>query len=377
MSKMKLVVIDNDSYFIDMFSAYIRTSEYGQTFTLTAFSSREHGIAFIESLAEPCILLVHEAWMPLPDKAFMQQLGCLILLSDAGASLDILEYPVLCKYQPLNQLLSHLISHYNEYSSSRMIKGNRSTEVISVYSAVGGTGKTLTSVHLARELGLLGRKVFYLNLEQLPSVSWMEPSGTLEENHLARILYFGKKDPKLQIARIERYKRKHTAMGFDYFPGGFEPAEVMDMTMQDTETLIQSLVQSGVYDCVIADLDSCLYPRIRSCLQQSDLVLWLAADDRVQLEKTRMLLKLLTTQDDGNRVDTAQIKLVVNKFSGSLTNPDTEWPLPIAGYLPYMPEWKSYPSVEKLQPRGVFSESIAALPLIHHEIAKEKAYGAR
>ncbi|OXM87888.1 ParA family protein [Paenibacillus rigui] len=376
MGKMRLVVVDEDPYFIEMFSAYIRSSEYGQTFTFTAFSIKERGFAFIDKAVEPYILLVHEGLMPLPDKVFQQQLGCLILLSDTAAATDILEYPVLCKYQPLNLLLSHMISHYNEYSSKRMITGNRASQVISLYSAAGGTGKTLTAVHLARELVMQGRKVFYLNLEQLPSLSWMEPGEAGPENHLARMLYYGKTDPKLQMARIERYKRKHRVMGFDYFPGGFEPKEVEHMSEQDTETLIHSIWKSGAYDYLLIDLDSCMVPRVNASLNQSDRIIWLALDDRIHLDK----LKLRWRQwgegsPTGAGKGPAAVQLIVNKFNGSLRTAATEWPLPIAGYLPYIPEWKACGTVENVQIRCAFSEKIAEWPWVTSTSAKEKAHG--
>ncbi|TDF99587.1 AAA family ATPase [Paenibacillus piri] len=366
MAKMKLVLLEQDSYFIDMLSSYIRTSEHADTFTISVFTSKEQGFSFVERSREPYILLVHERFIPLPEHVFQRQLGCLILLSDAPSAADIMEYPVLCKYRPLNQLLSHIISHFNEYASNRMLKGSRSSRVISVYSAVGGSGKTLTAVHLARELADQGKRVFYLNLEQLPSAAWLEAEPEEEDNYFSRMLYYGKTDMKLQTAKVERYKRRHRIMGFDYFPGVSAAVEMSEITEHDTESLIQSVLASGGYDCLLLDLDSPLYPRVTASLKQSDQVLWLVIDDRVHLEKTKLLLSQLAglegMQDSGLN---GKLRFVVNKYGGSLSSGLAAQQLPVAGYLPYVPEWKAVGSLETLQARGAFSESVGAITGIY------------
>ncbi|NHN30717.1 AAA family ATPase [Paenibacillus agricola] len=378
MVKMKLVLLEEDHYFVDMCASYIRTSEHAETFMLAVFTNKEQGFAYVEQTKEPYILLVHEGFLPLPEQVFQQRSGCLIILSDTFTAADIVEYPVLCKYQPLNQLLSHMISHFNEYTSSSKLKGNRSAAVISVYSAVGGSGKTLTAVHLARELFHQGARVFYLNLEQLPSRSWIEGGSKPEETYFSRILYYGKADVQLQTAKVELYKRRHPLMGFDYFPGMVEPAEMEEMTAKDTESLIRSILATGVYDKVVIDLDSTVQPRTLAALRLSDQVMWLVVDDRVHLEKTDALmkqLKLRATQE--NEEWLRKITILVNKFNGVLLNNRDAFPAAISGFLPYVPEWKAYGSIEALQARGAFSESLSKLGELGLKKAEAQVYVAR
>ncbi|MFD0682433.1 MULTISPECIES: AAA family ATPase [unclassified Paenibacillus] len=362
MSKMKLVLLEQDSYFIDMISSYIRTSDYAETFTMSVFTTKEQGFSYIGRTQELYILLVNESFMPLPELVFRQQHGCLILLSNTRVQADIVEYPVLCKYQPLNQLLSHIVSHFNEFTTSRMLKGNRSSEVIAVYSAVGGSGKTLAAVHLARELTYKGMRVFYLNFEQLPSPSWLKGAGSESENCFSRMLYYGKTDPRVQSAKVERYKRKHHAMGFDFFPGVSDSAEMSEMTELDTESIIKAVLATGRYDCILLDLDSSLYPRTLASLKLSDSVLWLVIDDRIHLEKTMLQIRQFADKEVLSAKEVSQkLRLVFNKYSGSMKNEVAALEFPVLGYLPYIPEWKAIGTMDVLQARGVFSENLAAL----------------
>ena len=308
-------------YFVDMCASYIRTSEHAETFMLTVFTNKEQGFAYVKRTKEPYILLVHESFMPLPERVFLQQNGCLIILSDTLTAADIVKYPVLCKYQPLNQFISHIISHFNEYTSSPKLKGNRSAEVISIYSAVGGSGKTLTAVHLARELSHQGGRVFYLNLEQLPSLPWLTASSKQEESFFSRMLYYGKADMHLQAAKVELYKRRHPVMGFDYFPGICDPIEMGVTTPTDTESLIHSILATGVYDKLVLALDSMWQPRTLASLRLSDQIIWLVIDDRVHWEKTNALMNQLMLQAVlGNERWRQNVNVIVNKFNGALLN---------------------------------------------------------
>jgi cellulose biosynthesis protein BcsQ len=306
---------------------------------------------------------VHESFMPLPERVFQQQNGCLILLSDTLTAADIVEYPVLCKYQPLNQFISHIISHFNEYTNTSKLKGNRSTEVISVYSAVGGSGKTITAVHLARELFHRGERVMYLNLEQLPSPSWLAAHSKHAENNFSRMLYYGKADSQLQAVKVDLYKRRHP-LGFDYFPGICNPIEMEEMTKKDTESLIRSILATGMYDKLVLDLDSMVHPRTLTSLRLSDQILWLVIDDRVHWEKTDVLMRQLEEMVDKSGEWLRNVHVIVNKFSGLLLNDREAFPTAVSGYLPYIPEWKAFGAIEALQLRGAFSESLNKLSMI-------------
>jgi cellulose biosynthesis protein BcsQ len=249
--------------------------------------------------------------------------------------------------------------------------------VISIYSAVGGSGKTITAVHLARELFHQGERVFYLNLEQLPSLSWLAASSKQEEDYFSRILYYGKADAQLQSAKVELYKRRHPVMGFDYFPGMCEPIEMEEMTAKDTESLIRSILATGVYDKVVLDLDSTLQPRTLASLRLSDQVMWLVIDDRVHWEKTNALMKQLmlkTVQENGEWL--RNVFVIVNKFNGTLLNNYAAFPTAISGYLPYIPEWKSYGGVEALQSRGVFSESLGKISMLASKKVEAQVHAA-
>jgi hypothetical protein len=94
-------------------------------------------------------------------------------------------------------------------------------------------------------------------------------------------------------------------------------------------------------------------------------VLWLVTDDCIALEKCRLLLRQLTGLSGPGSGLQRKLRMVVNKYSGAMNNGAAALPLPISGYLPYMPEWKSVGSAEALQVRGAFSDRLSSLSWIH------------
>ena len=76
----------------------------------------------------------------------------------------------LYQYQPLPMLLEQLSAMFNSYvrEPTRLAdsEGGTSTKVISVYSPMGGTGKTAVALHLAHAASSYQRRTFYLNLER-------------------------------------------------------------------------------------------------------------------------------------------------------------------------------------------------------------------
>ncbi|QGS68934.1 AAA family ATPase [Oceanobacillus sp. 143] len=56
-------------------------------------------------------------------------------------------------------------------TAGKYLARSKQTKVLSVYSPVGGAGKTTIAVNLSKQLALNNAKVFYLNLELINTTS--------------------------------------------------------------------------------------------------------------------------------------------------------------------------------------------------------------
>ncbi|WP_245247197.1 MULTISPECIES: AAA family ATPase [unclassified Paenibacillus] len=355
---MLLVLLDDDTYFADMLSTYIRSSEYAERFSLRVFTTTEEGFRFMEETRERFIMMVHESWMPLPDTAYRIRTGCTVLISDSIKAGGLLEYPVLFKFQPLNRLLSEIAVHYNEYCENEPLRGGRGARTLAVYSSVGGSGKTVTAIHLARQLIMQGEKVLCLSLERLPSKAWFVEESGEESEAFSRMLYYAKTNPDVLSAKIEQLKRTHEDLKFDYVPPSTHLQEMAEMESTDLQSIVQGATTSGLFDWVIMDLDSYPSPVTLKALNAADHVLWLVLDDCIHLQKTVQLVQSWREGEAGReRFPLDNVTFLLNKSTGHTVNDFSRYGITLRGELPYVPEWKSVAHVEQLVSAG-FAASV-------------------
>jgi cellulose biosynthesis protein BcsQ len=360
MGKIELIIADRDPIYLEYFSNFIRTTDFSDKFILKSFSRKESLEEYLKSQSRVDILLVQSNLFP--NYLSAPEGSTMIYLTDDDKGLEDTDILALYKYQPLNQLLSIVRSHYLEnknYQSSRASEDSR-TQVIAIYSGMGGSGKTTTALNIARQMASVEKKVLYLNFELLNSTGLLFP--TEEGNHFTRILYYLKSNTSQLMTKIEELKRHDLQTRIDYFERLHNPEEMLDMTKEDVKVLLDTIVSMDYYDLVILDLESSTHERIVSALINSDYIFWLLQDDVQCLEKNRLLLaeyeRLL---DKSYSPLINKTKFVMNRYTGKLANNLREYGFVLDGYLPYIPEWKTVNQFEQLMKASFFNKEAVKL----------------
>ncbi|HEU5140379.1 MAG TPA: AAA family ATPase [Bacillales bacterium] len=363
MKKIQLVLADPDPAYVESVAAYIRTSDEESRFHLKLFTEKSRLHDYLHNQPFIDILIISPQMLSDPSEPHPTDLT--IVLEDERILEYQADFPSVFKYQPLNQLLSEVLSIYYEKRGRVKDIGNnkRKTSVMAVYSATGGVGKTTLAVNLCKQLALSGQKVFYLNLELLHSTSLFFSSA--ETHHSSRILYYLKAIPDQLISKVESLKKYDPYLKVDYFDLPVNPEEMRDLTEKDTETLIASLIETEHYDSIIIDLDSSVEERCRASIKQSDRIFWLLNNDLQSFHKTSFLLD---TCDPifGEKVDVnKKATLILNKHTGQQQPPDhvSHFNLPIQHFLPYIPEWKNVYQGSRILTSAIFSDEL--IPLVN------------
>jgi cellulose biosynthesis protein BcsQ len=348
MGKIQLLLLDGDSHYAEKFAAFTRASEFSERLQVKVFTKMEFVEKQMESDNSPAVLLVSEELLLTP--ASWPASLCVIRLSSSLAEGEIADSaePSLYRFQPLQQLLTRLLAYYKEQHHEKAALSKKSTQVVSFFSAVGNSGKTMAAVHLAKELAFRGKRVFYLNLESLNSVSQLL-RGT-DSQHFSQILYYARTSPGLLGSKLELMKKLDPRLGFNYLSPSSQLREAQEMSSEDTKLLIEAIITINHYDYIVVDLEASLQPRIATALSMSDYILWLVLDDLNCLEKTKALKKLLAAQTG--------ITYILNKYTGSIYNDFDSADIPLQGYLPYIPEWKTVHAPEQILSHPVFSEQV-------------------
>lgn len=153
MKKFQLYVLDDDEEYGQRLASYIRASEFGERMQVKLFSKLELIFDVLEAQHAAGVLLMSETYY----RQLMDQRTSLhkIILSETIAnSLDAeTKIPFLYRFQSLHHLLTRLQAFYAEkLNEERSGLGAKRTSVVSIYSSSGNSGKTMTAIHLAKQL---------------------------------------------------------------------------------------------------------------------------------------------------------------------------------------------------------------------------------
>ncbi len=265
------------------------------------------------------------------------------------------------KFQPLNKLLSSILSIYYENFSnfSGLARKGIKTKVISIYSPIGGSGKTTIAVNISRQLALKGHKVFYLNLELLNSTSlYFRSQGDLPS---LQILYYLKARPDQLLAKVEALKKYDDHSKVDYFDLPPCPDEMMSITKDEIKKLIHALIETEQYDYILIDLDSSVHERNIAAFEESNQVVWLLNNDIQSFQKTSALLERLDDVIGTEHGLAEKASFVMNRFMGHFPQAYYPYNLPIIGYLPNIMEWAQVVDAQQVFYHPLFTQELLSI----------------
>ncbi|MFC5453070.1 P-loop NTPase family protein [Paenibacillus aestuarii] len=349
MNKIQLHVLDQDTVYAERLASYIRSSEYAEQLQVKLFSQAELVQELVNRPQQDGIFLFSDSFMQLFQNKGMSV--CIIRLSDTQAVREEKEskFPSVYRFQSLNQLTARIIALYAESGQVPAASQiSRHTRIVSIYGSTGSNGKTMTAIHLAKQLCFRGERVFYLSLETVSSATlWLQG----DRAGLSQFLYYVKSKPELSGPKLELLKSHDPRWRVDYLSPTGHIREMHDMTGEDVSLLLETLASLNKYDVIIVDLEASVHPRIIKCLELSDHVLWLIMDDLNDLFKTREFMQMLG--------DTRNVHFLISKYTGKIVNDFSMLGSHvISGYLPYIPEWKSVHAAEQVWQFPLFSEQV-------------------
>ncbi|MBU5440720.1 AAA family ATPase [Paenibacillus sp. MSJ-34] len=381
MDRIQMILASADKYYIELFMRYVETSEYAHKVTVKSFSQPDTLRHYIQ--LQPYFDLLAAETPFLDSVSNGHHSGNVIVeLVENDLERPNGKWTAVKKYQPLNVLLSSLLSAYvaERGQALSFAKMQGKARVVAFYSAVGGIGKTTVALNAAKQLGLRGERVFYLNLETLNSsgIFFGATPTSGQSNKFAQFLYYmkaghaaaksgaeqnraGEQPPETALTPL-KYKSHDPATKADYFEPIDHADEMMQMTKADTLTLLDLMADCGGYDVILVDLESSLHERNVTALSRSDSIIWLTQDDVSSIHKTDIWLRQMK---NANREEYAAMlrktRFVVNRYMGKMTNRPAGSDMQIYGYLPYVPSWKQVNRTELLLLSPVFQTEVLKL----------------
>lgn len=361
----RLVLAVQDSRYVEPLLSYVHGSSYGSALQVTAFTRPDSFLRYMETGEAPNLIAgdteMLECWFAQGEVSVPW-----LHLSDGNTAFTLREGGNSTpKYQPLPQLLDVILTHCKRSSGVVEKLNTDSTQVIGIVSPLGGSGKSTIAMNMAKQLGVLGLKVFYLNLETVNS-SAMFPSGAVGmEGSFSRLLYDLKAAQEPTSGKelsVTSYIIRHHGLKSDSFEPSFNVKELAEMTVEDTALLLNSLVSCNHYDVIVADTEDYMGERMQAVLEQAGRLIWVLLDDLISAHKSGAWIDQLEQRHPALFESVRKrSRFIVNRFTGQLVNSFPRKDISIDGVLPYIPSWKQLHQEELLLSSPIYQREILRL----------------
>lgn len=272
MWKINLVLADVDERYIESLSKFIRSS-YMNKFNLNVFTQKDSLVTFLNGRAGKIDILI------VAPELFSEEMkglkaGIIIILSNGNKPESVNGIPCINKYQTGDLILNSVLELFSDTNpgAESILRGSKNTVLISVYSPIGGSGKTTISLGLSALFAKKGMKTLYLNLETINSIPYFIKNSN-QEIGMSNLLFYLKENKKNLSIKIDALKSYDRALGISYFNPADFSLEIDELTEFDIGTLLFELKEVGQFDVVVTDTDSVFNRRNLAVLNSSDSII--------------------------------------------------------------------------------------------------------
>lgn len=163
--KKSLIIADDDEIFVRSLEEYLFIN-HSEEFEIRTISSKEYLEKYFSTPQKIDILLLN----PKFEFAEMnnQYINNILFISDEEECIE--GHDLIFRFGELNFIGNKLINIClkNDEDFNRKIN-KKTSNITTIYSPIGGSGKTTIAVSIAVDLALKGSNVLYLNLEDICS----------------------------------------------------------------------------------------------------------------------------------------------------------------------------------------------------------------
>ena len=317
--KIRVGLFDQDIRYVNKLVNYFNV-HYSDSLEMHTFSKID---AVLEQIKKRRIdlLLINpdcvEEPIDLPQSISMAYLS-------TSAGIDTIKgKKTICKYQKAELIYKEILNLYSELDKGISIKAWQGNCDMHVFiGASGGVGTSTIAAACARNLAENGRKVLYLNLESTGIVDEFF-NGEISQG-LSDMLYAIKSNHSNLILKLTSMVDKDQCGVFFLHPFTVSLDEE-EMTAEELETLIDTLVSTGDFDSIVVDMDSNASEKRNLIANRADNIFVISSGLPISNRKLSKKLQefvLIDERDDSRQFPHVQV--MYNRFGSSSVLANTE-----------------------------------------------------
>ncbi len=195
---------------------------------------------------------------------------------------------VLSKFSSTQEIIDkmeELLFAENEEEAPQEPLNKKPLKVISVYSPIGGCGKSLIALGLARKLRKLDQSVLIIGCDEMQSISGFLESEEFADPNLAEMLTQPGADIYWNILQNVEYEGEvRCLLPFE------KPLSAMGIGPDELEMMVRTIKEKQDFNYVILDIGSALNTAARRLLHLSDSIVLVTEPNEISVKKMKKLV---------------------------------------------------------------------------------------
>lgn len=230
---------------------------------------------------------------------------------------------------------------------------NENVTVYSFVSVGGGAGASMIAASFACSIADR-KKVLYLNLEKYGNAGlYFNGEGNFSMDDI--IYALKSKRGALQL-KLESAVKK-SAEGVYFFSAGRNAYDFNNLTTDEMEQLLRGIIDGGMYDTIVLDMESAQDDTFFTCVKQCDCVTVVVDGSATGVEKFSRYMEALKIEENRRQIAIlSKIRVLYNKFSNKTGKEVREKSIAVIGGIPKYEQMDEKTLLRNLSQHNVMNE---------------------
>lgn len=275
---VRLAIADSNKSYIDRL---VLELEKKDELVISIYTEKENMSSLISQEMPDVVLISPELFDA--DMVFPQGTLPILFIDDMNnIQGDFANYKCISKFQRISKIYKKVLEFYSEVCGSlTMSSGNGTARIFAFFSPVGGVGKTTVSLAAATKLARVGRRVFYLNMEDFASESCFLKQDA--EHGMSEIMECLGTSSNFKM-RMQSYLQQNED-GLYYLNHFSSPNDIKALEPAEIEKLLNEIRDTEFFDYIFVDMGVMLDEKNLKLLECAERIVMVEKADDIAKQK--------------------------------------------------------------------------------------------
>lgn len=251
------------------------------------------------------------------------KLAICLYSEEAGNAAMYADYEKVHKYQRISMIYKEVLKAYAD-KAGYVADFNReqNTQMIAVYSPVGGSGKTTVALALAGRMANAGKKVLFLSMEELDSSSYCNPH-TEETDGITSLLEAIGENANIELKL--KGIMKNGLNGMSYVEGFSRIVDFNIVSKEEAGELLEKVRKYAGAEVIVIDMESRMDSIGEVIFEKADHIIVIERAGELPTQKLNMFAEQAVVAEHNKKMSK------VTNFADGSAKAVNKLQLPLAG----------------------------------------------